>query len=516
MLPQSPEDNRDALGMQIRPIASSVQCRAARGMLNWTRKMLAAEAGVALKTLGDFESDQRKILRRTRQDITAALRQAGIEFLWDGSEGVRLCAPSSSSTPISLAIKPPTFGGTTHASSIEFSPATVTITPELWIRDAHAPNVVAETAAMRRLAHTVATDPASSFQLCVELALELCHADTCGISLRERTAAGEDIFRWIALTGQLKEHLNGTTPRFFSPCGICVDANEPVLMRRPELVYKYLDVGPAFQDVLLIPLTEKGSRLEGTIWIVAHNPTRKFDSEDARVMQRLAVFTATTLNLANIGDKAKAEASEQKLLFSELDHRIKNTLTMAAGLLHHQACGIADPAARAAIESASRRLTTMGQIHEIGAHDAAGDLVNMIKRVCNELLAADPRFALKIDAEPVTVAPHHAVVVALIVNELVTNAAKHAFGGGIVGNIAVTLRRRDTDAIELSVTDDGVPLPSNLQNRPAGIGLNLVARLADQLAGELTVETKPKRFTVVFPATGRGGRAGESHSASPA
>jgi PAS domain S-box-containing protein len=203
-------------------------------------------------------------------------------------------------------------------AAVGFSVADVTITPQLWVRTPRTSNINAETAAMRRLADTMATDPSKTFQVCVDLALELCDADTCGISLRERTDAGEDIFRWIALAGKLKHHLRGTTPRYFSPCGVAVDGNAPILMKRPELVYKYLDVGPPFHDVLLIPLTEKGGALEGTIWIVAHNPTRKFDGEDARVMQRLAVFVATALRLANMAQEAKAEASKQELLFRRL------------------------------------------------------------------------------------------------------------------------------------------------------------------------------------------------------
>jgi hypothetical protein len=130
--------------------------------------------------------------------------------------------------------------------------AKATITPQLWMREAHSPNIVAEAADMRCLADTMAADPSKIFQVCVDLVLELCHADTCGISLRERTDDGEDIFRWVALAGQLKEHLHKTTPRFSSPCGICVDSNAPLLMQRPELVYPYLDIGQPFHDVLHI------------------------------------------------------------------------------------------------------------------------------------------------------------------------------------------------------------------------------------------------------------------------
>jgi two-component sensor histidine kinase len=387
--------------------------------------------------------------------------------------------------------------------AVEFAIADATITQELWARTPRAANIVAETKAMRRLAVTMADEPSKTFQICVDLALELCRADTCGISLRERTDAGEEVFRWIAMAGQLKQHLHGTTPRHFSPCGLTVDTGAPFLMRRPELVYKYLDVGPAYYDVLLIPLTEKGSQLEGTIWIVAHNPTRKFDGEDARVMQRIALFTATALHFANIAQEAKAEASKQQLLFHELDHRIKNTLTMTAGLLRHQIRIIDDPAARAAMESASGRVLAMGLVHQIGSH-ATADLAQVLGDVCTNLVGPDPRLELKIDAEPVIAPAQKAAVVALIANELVTNAVKHAFRDRMTGTIAVSLRRMEGSSVTMSITDDGAPLPVNDLKSSAGIGLNLTARLADQLGGALTVDTDPKRFTVVFPVLSQG------------
>jgi GAF domain-containing protein len=181
------------------------------------------------------------------------------------------------------------------AAISQIAAARVDITPLLWTRPIHSPDSAAEAAIMRRISDAAATDPSQLFQVCAEGALELCHADTCGISLGERTHTGDQIFRWIALAGVLKQHLYGTTPRYSSPCGVCVDNGMPMLMRQPELVYKYLDVGPPFYDVLLIPLIAKGSQLEATIWIVAHTRTRKFDGEDARVVQRIAGLIATAL-----------------------------------------------------------------------------------------------------------------------------------------------------------------------------------------------------------------------------
>jgi hypothetical protein len=169
------------------------------------------------------------------------------------------------------------------------------ITEQLVARTPRARDELNEAAAMERITETMASDPSKMFEVCAEVGLSLCRADSCGISLRERTEAGEDIFRWVALAGDLKKHLHGTTPRHFSPCGICVDSATPVLMKRPELFYRYLDVGPPFEDVLLVPLLAMGQQIEATIWVIAHTPDRKFDLQDAYLMERLTAFIAMAL-----------------------------------------------------------------------------------------------------------------------------------------------------------------------------------------------------------------------------
>lgn len=77
-------------------VASPAQCRAARALLNWTQATLAERAGVARKTIADFELATRTLHIRTRRDITSTLETAGIEFTWSdengaghGGEGVR-------------------------------------------------------------------------------------------------------------------------------------------------------------------------------------------------------------------------------------------------------------------------------------------------------------------------------------------------------------------------------------------------------------------------------------------
>lgn len=68
-------------------VATPAQCRAARALLNWTQAILAERAGVARKTIADFELASRTLHIRTRRDITATLESAGIEFTWGEDDG---------------------------------------------------------------------------------------------------------------------------------------------------------------------------------------------------------------------------------------------------------------------------------------------------------------------------------------------------------------------------------------------------------------------------------------------
>jgi len=374
--------------------------------------------------------------------------------------------------------------------------ASVTITSELWERPARSTDGQAELAAMRRLADTMANDPTKTFDVCTEVTLELCRADTCGISLREHTETGEDVFRWIALSGQLQQFIHGTMPRRHSPCGVCVDSGRPILMQRPEKVYKDLDVGTPFQDVLLVPLADKNSDLEGTLWIVAHNAERKFDAEDCRVMQRIAVFMGAILTLAKHALDAQGAASNQALRFQELDHRFKNALASMAGMIQYQLRGVSDPAARAVLGVVTDRVLALGQVHHLTASKNSGDLAEILKSVCLSLTASDPRFVFDIASEGIVVPTETATVVALIANELITNCVKHAFKGRAAGTVTIRLSRADARRVALAVTDDGAPITTTAG---AGIGLDLISRFAQQIGGSFTVEMEPKRFVVVFP-----------------
>src|SRR5688572_10924665 len=93
---------------------------------------------------------------------------------------------------------------------------------ELARRAAREPDYQAEIEAMNTLAQTLAHSPQSVLQKLVEVAQELCRSDSAGISLLEKHGS-DQVFRWEALAGVLRNHINGTMPRNASPCGTTID-----------------------------------------------------------------------------------------------------------------------------------------------------------------------------------------------------------------------------------------------------------------------------------------------------
>jgi transcriptional regulator with GAF, ATPase, and Fis domain len=167
----------------------------------------------------------------------------------------------------------------------------VICTQELIRRPARKPNLEALSNALVTLAQTLANSPGQILQRLVESALELCQAHSAGVSLLEEED-GRKIFRWHALAGQYAPHQWGTTPREFSPCGTVLDTDRIQLMSRLDRHFTYFaQVEPRIAEALLIPF-HVGGQAVGTIWVVAHDQARQFDSEDARVMTTLGEFAA--------------------------------------------------------------------------------------------------------------------------------------------------------------------------------------------------------------------------------
>ncbi len=171
------------------------------------------------------------------------------------------------------------------------------ITEALLQRSPRLSSWQAEAEAMRTLMRQMASSSEHLLQSLANTAVDLCQAGAAGVSLLETTPEGEAVFRWNVLAGTFAHHVGGSTPRNFSPCGVCLDQGAPVLFSHPERYFTYLqEADTPIVEGLVLPLIAD-SHIFGTIWIVSHDEGRQFDSEDVRVMTSLADFTATALLL---------------------------------------------------------------------------------------------------------------------------------------------------------------------------------------------------------------------------
>jgi hypothetical protein len=201
----------------------------------------------------------------------------------------------------------------------------VVITSELQKRPTREFDLQRENDSFRELADHFARDPDKFLDRMVELALVLCDADTVGVSVEQTDEKGQRIFRWVAMAGSLRHLIGGTTPRHFSPCGICVDQNAPLLMERLDRFYPYFKEAPLpFIEALLIPWEVRDGP-NGTLWVVAHSERRKFDQQDVRLMGCLAAFTCGAIRLQQTLAMVEQVSGAAKVL-NAVAHRINNPL----------------------------------------------------------------------------------------------------------------------------------------------------------------------------------------------
>ena len=186
-------------------------------------------------------------------------------------------------------------------------PADVLITDELASRSRKATNLAAEVAAFRELSGLLVQRPGRAIKRFLELAVALCDAGSSGLSLIEDMPDGGRQFRWDAIAGPLEVHTGGTTPIDFSPCGMCLKQGRTILVGRPFRAFPYFETAVLpLMEGLVVPLYDTGGIALGTLWIVHHDEAKRFDAEDARVMEQLAIQMVLALKFREEMKKASA------------------------------------------------------------------------------------------------------------------------------------------------------------------------------------------------------------------
>jgi PAS domain S-box-containing protein len=208
----------------------------------------------------------------------------------------------------------------------------------------------------------------------------------------------------------------------------------------------------------------------------------------------------------------QASLREKEVMLREIHHRVKNNLQVISSLVNLQADGLDNPEFRGLFQDVRDRVRSMALVHEklyqseslarVDFAEYARSLLNYLWRAHGSSVAS---VQLVLDLEPVPLSVESAVPCGLILNELVTNALKHAFHDQSGGEIRAVLHLDTDGRVRLSVRDNGIGLPPGLDwQQSKSLGLRLVQMLAGQLNGTVEVNNDGgTEFVISFAETGR-------------
>jgi len=199
---------------------------------------------------------------------------------------------------------------------------------------------------------------------------------------------------------------------------------------------------------------------------------------------------------------ARASLREKEVMLKEIHHRVKNNLQVISSLLSLQARYVSDPVARGIFAESQSRVQSIALVHEqlyqsadLSHVDFRRYVQSLVENLFHTFNASERGITCEVDVGGVQLPIDLAIPSGLLVNELVTNSLKHGFPGGRTGSVRVLLRPDAPGMLHMTVADDGVGIPPDLDLRGTGsLGLDLIFTFSEQL--DATVDVTREGGTV--------------------
>ncbi len=293
-----------------------------------------------------------------------------------------------------------------------------------------------------------------------------------------------------------------------SPAGYALQTGKPVIsnhleneerFRTPELLVEH-GIRRAMNVIL------QGDGLPFGVLEVDSRSEGEFSEHDIAFLQGAANILGMAIEQQQYQRKLQAALDRHQILLKEVNHRVKNSLQVVSSMLHLQANTVGDPALSERLMEASTQILAVSRAYNRLAYNADYeniDLVGYLREVVEDLEGAVAPCKIQLDTpKEIQFAADRAILVALIVNELILNAGRHAYPDSPDGVIRLQLVLSDDKAVSISVSDDGVGLPADFN--PAltkRLGTRIVQALAGQLGAELTRQesTGGTHLTLIVP-----------------
>ncbi|MEF2071586.1 sensor histidine kinase [Consotaella aegiceratis] len=224
------------------------------------------------------------------------------------------------------------------------------------------------------------------------------------------------------------------------------------------------------------------------------------------------LYNATLVNdqaarLAVTQHQLQISLRDRELLLREVNHRVKNNLAQIHSMLRLQGRRANDTVTREALADAARRVIALGTLHKILlANDSPSKLSakEYIEKLCGSIDESLPikerGIAVRLDLEDVGIGMDQAIALGMILNELLTNAVKHAFPEGN-GEILIKVGATEGGWHHLAVTDNGKGFDPSLAMSGSNAGMKIIRSMVAQMRGQMSVESRHgARFDILFPS----------------
>lgn len=206
-------------------------------------------------------------------------------------------------------------------------------------------------------------------------------------------------------------------------------------------------------------------------------------------------------------EELRASNARLEALLREVNHRVANSLQLVSAFVQLQSNAIRDDAAKEALQDTQSRITAIGQVHRrlYTSDDVEGvEMAEYLQALVDELgqtWSNSTDHSIRVTCDPIRLPTDRAVSVGVIVNELVTNSCKYAYGAPCGGDIRVSLTRKGDDRFELAVEDDGVGMVDGAAPKGTGLGTKLVRAMAQSLQSVVNYDSSGGglRATLVAP-----------------
>lgn len=292
-----------------------------------------------------------------------------------------------------------------------------------------------------------------------------------------------------------------------SPAGFALRTGKPVIsnhlenerrFRTPEILQQH-GVHRAMNVIL------QGDGKPFGVLEVDSRSEKEFEEQDIAFLQGAANLLGMAIERERSERQLQAALMRDEVLLKEMNHRVKNSLAIVASMLRLQARDSDDRGLADQLTKASHRVAAIGKAHDQLSHGTDIDRMDVgkyIEALCKDLDESVVQSDVRTDVEEgIEIATDRAISAALIVNELITNAAKYAGG-----KILIRVYRANENEFAISVRDEGSGIAADFDPRKAkGLGMRIITSFAQQLGATIKARSHSPgaEFVVSIPLRAR-------------